>query len=177
MENKFFLINFKALASVLMVVLNVCGIYTGFYDQLSKIKLNFSSKREIGNLNTSIIAFLKEHGIELQLSIRENEVTGFFDIDYPREPVDSDMEMKFRIPENVFISLLRKLFFDIFNLARENSITITPADSNSVWVEISADAEEQITLFTEDFTQLAMSVQNLTLLRSDDDKFKFLVIF
>ena len=88
MDKNYFVISFRALASVLMAVLNISGIYEGFYDQFSKIRLNFTSMREINNLNSRIIAFLKEHGIELQLSIRESGVTGYFDVQFPREAVD-----------------------------------------------------------------------------------------
>lgn len=177
MDKNFFMISFRALASVLMAVLNISGIYEGFYDQFSKIRLNFTSMREINNLNSRIIAFLKEHGIELQLSIRESGVTGYFDVQFPREAVDSELEMKFKIPDKVIISLLKKLFVDILNLSSDDSITISVADNNSVFVDISANKEEQITLFSEDFRYLSMSLQTFCILRSEDDKFKFLITF
>ena len=85
--------------------------------------------------------------------------------------------MKFKIPDKVIISLLKKLFVDILNLSSDDSITISVADNNSVFVDISANKEEQITLFSEDFRYLSMSLQTFCILRSEDDKFKFLITF
>ena len=177
MKEKDFIISFKSMASVLMAVLDISGSYTGFYDQFSKVRINFCSKREINNLCSSIVTFLKDLNIDIELSVRESEVTGAFEVHFPREAVDSELEMKFRIPENILISLLKKLFVDLFNLAKEESITITAADINSVYIDISIDEEEQITFFTEDLTQLAMCLQTFTILRSEDNKFKFMVTF